>query len=53
MFKYQISFLKLFIEYGQEKQTLSEIELPITSGITHNSKQSELDKNLNWLDSRK
>ena len=43
-FKNQLTFLVLFIKYGEDNELLSEIELPITIFITHNLTQSEFDK---------
>ena len=41
-FKYQLSFLALFIEYGEEGEITSQKELPIILSITENLTQSDL-----------
>ena len=48
-FKYQLTFLVLFIKYGEDNEITSEIELPITLSITHNLTQSQIDNiNIQW-----
>ena len=42
-FKYQLTFLVLFIKYGEDDETTSAIELSITLNTTHNLTQSEID----------
>ena len=54
-FKYQITFLVLFNKYREDYKITSEAESPISSSITYNLKQSEIDNiNIQWsLESRK
>ena len=48
-FKYQLTFLVLFNKYGEDNEITCETELPITSSITHNLTQSEVDNiNIKW-----
>ena len=42
-FKCQLTFLVIFNIYEEDDEITSEIELAITSSITHNITQSELD----------
>ena len=35
-FKYQLTFLVFFNKNGEDNDITSEIEIPITLGITHN-----------------
>ena len=43
-FKYQLTFLVFFNNYGEDNELISELEVPTTLSITHNLTQSELDK---------
>ena len=48
-FKYQSTFLVLFNKYGEDNEITSEVQLPITLGITHNLTQTEIDNiNIQW-----
>ena len=43
-FNYHLTFLVITNKHGEENETISEIELPIASSISHNLTQSELNK---------
>ena len=48
-FKFESTFLVLFNKYGEDIETPSEIELPITLSNTHNLTQPEIDNiNIQW-----
>ena len=49
IFKNQLTRSVFFNKYGEDKEITSEIELPNTLSITHNSTQSEIDNiNIQW-----
>ena len=48
--RYQLTFLVPFNNYGEDNETITEIELPITLSIIHNLTQSELDDiEVQWI----
>ena len=42
-FKSQLTFLVFFNKYGEDNEIINQFEIPITSSITHNLTQSEID----------